>query len=450
MLLSDPIVNFLLYGGAIRGAKTIWLGITFAELAKLYPNSRWAIMRADRPKITNNLLPSISWLYSEPGIKEYIVKSNKADYTFHFWNGSVVQLFPESFNSDKDMSRFHGLEVNGFGLDELSEFQKQTLEKCFERAGAWLNAKPSIFGKEPRPLVLASCNPTKNWVKELIYDPYIAGTLQPEWRYVQAKVSDNPYVKESYKTNLKKNMTYANYQRFVDGDWEYVEPLGHEWLFNFSYTQHVKSVSYIKDLPTYLTFDFNVWPYMTMLCFQVVPVQETGGFQVRIYDEFCLAHPKNTVKEVCQAWIKEYPEVHGSVPVNYCGDASGENQIPGFGDVRAFNAVRTTLAKYLHGSSNRVYKKGFFNEFLRPFINDCLSGFLPIEIIIDEKKCPNLIKDVQETLESPTGGFFKEKVKDPKTGITYEKNGHCVDALKYGVLSVFSHVYEDKYHKKNY
>lgn len=446
-MLGNPRINFLLYGGAIRGAKTIWLAITFAYLAIFYPNSRWAIMRSDGPKIKTNLLPSVNLIYNNPEIARHIVKRNMSDNTYTFSNGSVITLFAEQYTQDKDLSRFHGLEVNGFGLDELSEFQQITFDKCFERAGSWLNAGVGPNGMKPRALVLATCNPTKNWVKTEIYDKWVAGTMKKTWAYLQAKVYDNPYVPKSWLRNLKENMTAVNYQRFVDGDWEWVESNGHEWLHEFNYTTHVQKVDYQKAMPSYLTFDFNVWPYMTMLCFQVEETQ--AGYRVRFYDEFCLEHPKNTAEDCCKAWIKKYPNVYGAKPVMYCGDASGENGIPGYGTKNAFNAVREALARFLTSSSNKVYKKQFFNEFLRKFLNDMLGGTLPIEIWIDEERCPKLIKDIQETLESPTGGFVKVKAVDPKTKVKYEANGHCTDAFKYGLLSVFSQLYEEKYHRNN-
>lgn len=450
---QDPRISFQLYGGAIRGAKTAKLAIEAALFAMAYPNSRWVIMRSDRPKIVTNLLPTVSHFYSMDGIIEHVVKVNRSELTFTFDNGSVVQLFAESYSQDKDMNRFHGLEANGFFLDELSEFQEQTLNKCFERAGSWLNAEPSIFGKKPRSIVSATCNPTKNWVKTELYDKYIQnrsheGWIKEGWVYIPAKITDNPKVPNSYYVGLKQNMTPLNYQRFVDGDWEYVESNGHEWIYNFDYSSHVQKVDYLPDVATYLTFDFNVWPYMTLICFQVVQIPD--GYQVRFYDEFCLPHPKNTAEDVCKAWIDKYPKTYGKIPVSYCGDASGENKIPGFGDKKAFNAVRSTLAPYLHNSSDRVYKKQFFNEFVRKFINDIFSGTLrdrsQVQIIIDEVNCPKFIKDIQVTIENPNGGFIKEKTIDQKTKVTYEKNGHCVDAGKYGLLSVFSGLYENQYH----
>lgn len=450
-MLTDPKVSALLYGGAIRGAKTAWGALTMFQLAASFPNSRGCMMRADTPKITTNLLPSVSNFYSKPEIKRYIKSFNKNTLEFTLKNRSVIKMFPESFNQDKTLSRFLGLEMNWFFLDELSEYQQVTWDNAFVRAGSWLNAEPNKWGHYPRALVMASCNPSKTWVKDKWYDPWINNGRvhpNPKWRYVPAKITDNPWVKQSYLDGLKETMTPMNYRRFVDGDWEYVERSGNEWLNKFDYTQHVKPVAYDKTRPTFLTFDFNVVPYSTMLCFQVR--QENGVTYISFYDEFCLAN----VRECVRAWILEYPTKFGPAPVSYCGDRSGENRVAGFGDIRAFHEVQKELKRYTHQGSDRIFRKQFFNEFARTLLNDALTGIMNsgmrVVVEIDQTRCPNLIRDIQDTLENKDGGFTKEKAVYPETGIAYEKNGHCVDAMKYGFLSVFSEEYLTQYHSKPY
>lgn len=369
---------------------------------------------------------------------------------FNFHNGSMVKLFAESFTSDPELHKFHGLEMNGFFFDELSEFQKKTFEKAFERAGAWQNALPNKWGRKPRPLVLGSCNPNKGWVKDEWYDKWEDGRLlveKPGWRYVPAKISDNPFIDPSYLKSLKENMSPINYRRFVEGDWNYQEAIGNEWLYKFDYSSHVKPVKYNPSLPTYLTYDFNVLPYMTLLAFQVS--RENGVMYVRFYKEYCLEHPENTARAVTRAWIKDYRSDHRA-PVSYCGDAAGESRIPGFGEAKAFNEVRKELDPYLHNESDMVFKRQFFNEYARTMLNDILDQHVPIVVEIDERNCPKLIRDIQESREDTTGGLLKGKIKHPITGQMHEKNGHCVDAFKYGFLSVFSELYLSKYHNRQY
>lgn len=450
--MADPSVTATLYGGAIRGAKTSLLAVSNYLKAVSFPNSRWCIMRADTPRITTNLLPSVANFYSKPELAQNIKSFNQNKLEFYFKNGSMIKLFPESFNQDKTLSRFLGLEMNGFSFDELSEFQQITYENAFVRAGSWLNAEPNKWGHKPKSSVDGSCNPTKNWVKEVWYDPWVDGSLatkKPHWRYIPAKITDNPWVSQEYFDSLKQNMNPMNYQRFVDGDWEYTERKGNEWLYNFDYTQHVRrNVKFNPNLPTWLTYDFNVLPYQTLLCFQVEQ-QASGEYIIRFYKEYCFESPRNNAKDVTQAWIKDYPMVHGPMPVNYCGDKSGENRVPGFGDVNAFIPVKQTLERYLHKGSDMIFRRQFFNEFARTMLNDILSGTLPIVIEIDELNCPKLIRDIQESMEDEKGGVHKEKVK-MTNGLAYEKNGHCVDAFKYGLLSVFEDMYVKRYHNRQY
>jgi len=448
--LANPNVNALLYGGAIRGGKTYWLAITNYMLAMSFPNSRWAIMRATRPMITMNLLPSVNSFYSQPAIYKHIANVNKSDLTYTFKNGSIIQLIAEQYNQDKDLARFHGMEFNGFSFDEISEFQEKTFEKVFERAGAWQNAKPNKWGHKPRPLVLGSCNPTKNWVKTRWHDPWESGTLPEKWRYIPAKIYENPFIDLSFLESIKANMSTLNYNRFVDGNWNYQESIGNEWLYKFNYSHHVNDkVEHNPNLPTYLTYDFNVLPYMTLLAFQIEEID--GAYYVKFYDEFCLEHPQNSAREVTKEWVKKYRTgLHNHAPVYYCGDAAGESRVPGFGEVKAFNEVRKELQGYIHNESDKIFKGQFFNEYARTFLNDILDQRIPIIVQINEKRCPKLIRDIQESREDATGGLLKEKIRHPVTGQMYEKNGHCTDAFKYAFLSAFPKVYLDKYHRKQY
>ena len=46
--------SFIVFGGAIRGGKTYALLGLFILLCKIYPGSRWAIVRKDLPTIKKN------------------------------------------------------------------------------------------------------------------------------------------------------------------------------------------------------------------------------------------------------------------------------------------------------------------------------------------------------------------------------------------------------------
>jgi hypothetical protein len=51
--------SFIVYGGAIRGGKTFALLALFILLSRIFPGSRWAIVRKDLPTIKKEPLPQL-------------------------------------------------------------------------------------------------------------------------------------------------------------------------------------------------------------------------------------------------------------------------------------------------------------------------------------------------------------------------------------------------------
>lgn len=163
----------------------------------------------------------------------------------------------ESFDTDKDFDRFKGLEINGAGVDEINETQEKLLSKLFERAGSWLHAE----GKPPI-IVLATCNPSQNWVKTTVYDKWVEGTLPETWAYIPSKITDNPHVPESYLQSLRDNLPDYEYQRFVDGDWEVSEKAENPFLLEYDPKKHESNdVVYDPRIPILISFDFNLQPF---------------------------------------------------------------------------------------------------------------------------------------------------------------------------------------------
>ena len=245
--------DVLLYGGAIRGGKTVWLLTTFCYLASHYPRSRWVIVRESLPTLKRTTLVSFQALLDE-GLGKYVQDFNRDTFTVTFKNGSQIIFMAESFDTDKELNRFRGLEINGAGAEELNELQEATFNKLIERSGTWLKAGvvPSV--------ILATCNPTHNWVKTRFYDAWKNDTLPERWSYVQARITDNPFIPESYLKGLKLNMLPIDYQRFVEGDWEVIE-VSNRFAANWSDKHHIKPCHHRDELPLIISMDFNIEPF---------------------------------------------------------------------------------------------------------------------------------------------------------------------------------------------
>jgi predicted phage terminase large subunit-like protein len=201
------------YGGGIRSGKSYLLLIYFLILCFKYPKSRWLIMRESMPTIKRNLFPTFNKLL-DFGFSQYVKQWNKETQTVTFHNGSQILFMAESFDEDKELNRFRGLEINGAGIDEINECQEKTFYKLIERAGSWTGA-----GKVPIKII-GTCNPSHSWVKELIYDKWRDGMLKPGWAYIPALITDNPYIEKEYLDSLIDNMPDYEYEIFVKGNWD--------------------------------------------------------------------------------------------------------------------------------------------------------------------------------------------------------------------------------------
>ena len=76
--------------------------------------SRWAIVRKDLKTIKRNTLPD--WNKIKP--TNFIRSYNQDTQTVTFKNGSEIIFFGENYDDDKELTRWRGLSVNGFLLDE--------------------------------------------------------------------------------------------------------------------------------------------------------------------------------------------------------------------------------------------------------------------------------------------------------------------------------------------
>lgn len=180
-------------------------------LARVYPRSRWAIVRKDLPSIRRNVLPAFS-KFRIPGFTGDI---NFASWTSVCANGSEILFVNENINADPDLDAWKGLEVNGFVLEEANELSSAAWYKAVERAGSWVVPD----GEQPSPLILLTCNPGLGWVKETFYDAWKRDALREPFYFQPATVADNPHISSEYREALK-NLPEREYRRFVLGDWD--------------------------------------------------------------------------------------------------------------------------------------------------------------------------------------------------------------------------------------
>lgn len=212
-LVTDGRYRYIAFGGGIRGSKTWGMLMVFVVLAKIYPGSRWAIVRKDLERIRKTTLPSFNKLRRLTN--GFIGPVNGQTFEATCKNGSVIIFRGENIDRDPELDSFDGYEVNGFGLEEADELAEQTFSKAIERAGAWVI--PDV-PHQPDPLVLSTFNPNASWPKRVFYDPWEQGTLEAPYAYLPATIEDNLAMTDAYRESLK-SLPPEEYEVRVGGDW---------------------------------------------------------------------------------------------------------------------------------------------------------------------------------------------------------------------------------------
>ena len=235
---------------------------------------------------------------------------------------------------------------------------------------------------------------------------------------------------------------------------------GGEFYTSFDRKTHTGKVEFIKGAGIHLSYDFNVLPYMTLLCAQIIEVERyydakkgiylkeptkntepQSVLQFRIFKEFCAKTPFNTTVEITGLFRAWYNEKQRNSDVFYYGDASGKYRQAGRGDATQFRDVKHKLYGLTNNSSDRVPKANPPILKRRDFVQRILECKLPYEILIDES-CVELVRDLEFLILGPDGKM-KELIEDKETGVKYQKLGHTSDALEYFLCRVLQNAFKN-------
>jgi hypothetical protein len=417
--LNDE-TSLALYGGAIRGGKTFALLGAFILLCKMYPQSRWAIVRKDLPTIKRNIIPPFRKIAPANFCRggAFDAAYNQQDQVVTFTNGSQIILFAENYNQDKELERWKGLEVNGFGLEECSELQEVSFYKAIERSGSWILPKGL---KQPPSKILLTCNPTQRWVKKVLYEQAMRKALPKGWVYIQARIFDNPFMPKAYVEGLKR-LPKNQYQVFVLGNWNIKLNTGAEFYHKFGIDLNVGVAKYDPREPLHISFDENVNPYLPATIWQ------GSGKSVRQIDEIALKKPHNKIKNVCSEIARRYKFHRGGMFIY--GDATSlkdDTKVEvgmNFFNLAARYLDRFKPVKRVPKSNPSVVMRG-------NFINALFDGDIDGATVTIGEGCELTIGDLSNVLEDSDGKKLKIKEKDPVTGVTFEPWGHLSDSMDY-------------------
>lgn len=316
------------YGGAIRGGKT-WITLFILTwLCKMYPNSKWYVIREDFPVLQSTTIESLKKMLR--GSPDWNWHSEKGNYYVERRNGSRIYFIGENYIRDKDLNDFLGLECNGVFLEQLEGLQEKLWEITSSRVGSW------YIDPMPPALMFTTFNPTQKWPKTKIYEAYQKGTLADDFFYMSALPSDNAFVTED-QWNTWGQMAERYQKQFIEGDWTDFDDTDPRWLFCLNEQKTFQPCEYISNMTANGSMDFNINPLCAIIG-QHTTSYGPGCF-VHILKEFALKD--SVVYELCDHLLTEYPYAVWTLT----GDATGRNRNAGYtsGQANIWDMVKTRM-----------------------------------------------------------------------------------------------------------
>jgi hypothetical protein len=241
------------------------------------------------------------------------------------------------------------------------------------------------------------------------------------------------YVDRAAITNFERMRT-ANpndYRIYALGEWGSYRTGGEFWK-SFSVNSHVGNVSFMTEKTVHLAVDINRMPYIAQSLWQI------NGVEIRQFAELPAREPHNDATGAARL-VSNFLDGLGYRDVVYLyGDASGNTRTAV--DNRSFFGVYTEELKKRFRVDARIMHNNPSVSMSGEWINEIYAGNMPFNIRISDR-CNESSIDYNTVKAAPDGTMLKQKVTDPKTGVSYEKAGHLSDAKRYFICKAFENEY---------
>lgn len=215
---DDKETTEVLFGGAASGGKSYGVCCLMIIKCLMYSNIRVGLARNELTTLKRTTVVSLFEVLANWGLKAGVdYDYNQQSGEIKFKNGSKIILIELSFNpSDPLYQRINGQLLTFAVVDEAGEVPEKGKQILQSRLGRWKNKIHNI-----KPILYMTCNPSKNFLYAQFYKASLDGTMPTYRKYIQALITDNPFMDQSYRENLLKTLSISDKQRLVHGNWDY-------------------------------------------------------------------------------------------------------------------------------------------------------------------------------------------------------------------------------------
>lgn len=290
--------------------------------------------------------------------------------------------------------------------------------------------------------IIMSFNPTTE--QHFIYKVFFENAEPDEDIFIQKTTyHDNPYLTERDIKGYERVRTIdpAKYNVVYLGNWGI---LSKDSLFynRFNSEKHIGKAKFDqplrRDLPLWISFDFNVIPHCSASLFQI----DQENKKIIQIKEMAFTSPHNSAKGMAEGVCSYLRKAGYKSHIMLTGDPSSKKRSTthenGYSD---FQIIEEVFKQKNFITLNRVPNKAESIELRKEFINEFFEfGRNGFEFLIYDNCEKSIIDFTNQKTKSMENGIKKDKArrKDPDTKEIMETMGHFSDNFDYFITTFFS------------
>jgi phage terminase large subunit len=341
------------------------------------------------------------------GLNDNHYKYNSTTGEVKFSNGSSVVLMELSYiPSDPNYTRLGGQLLTFGCIDEAGELDERGKQIFQSRLGRWKNNETGI-----KPFLLMTCNPSKNFLYRDFYIPYNDNTLPSHRKFIQALITDNPFISDSYRQNLENTLTPIDKQRLIYGNWDYDSDPNSLMEYETILSIFTNKKPDIEKPKRYISADIAF---------------TSDNAVIMIWEDLTLVqiivNPEDKIEDVIREKAKEYAVPPGNI--SYDADGVGKYLMNYLKGAKAIN----NNSKAIDGENYQNLKTQLYFK-LAEMINQ--GKLKVVKSQYDEK----IIEELQEVKHQPTDKVGKIQMVDKgQVKRTLGRSPDFSDALAYRMI----------------
>ena len=293
-------LDVAMYQGGYGSGKT-WCGSLLGiMLARKYPGCRGLVGAKEYELVKKTTMVSYFEHLEAMGYqKDRDYTYNKTDKVIKLSNGSEIL-----FGALDDPEKFKSLNLHWAEIEEASQVSDSSFKQLLGRLRG--NTRQN-WSKDFKYRLFGHTNPQAN--KGWIWKRFVESQKE-NYRLIIAPTNENIYLPEHFVAELKDQYDEEYYRINVLGEFgNYSSGL----VVKHFTEDNIKKLRYNKNLPLYLTCDFNVDP----MCWCLAHKDDDN---VYFFDELVI---ENTSTQACiEEFLRKYPDHKEEIII--CGDASGD------------------------------------------------------------------------------------------------------------------------------